>query len=415
MYKRFYYSSFFSRIKFMTSGSISYVSLYCLSYIFYLKYVKEYKYIVLNINMSTMIDQHTDLCASIKSKKEKNTQCPLKRKINSCYCGKHQKNAINYDVKVTNICECISNKDDTKVIFTKDELLYNVQENISMSVYTIRQSIKHCFLKKFIQTKQSKQCLILELKNILKKERYYINNEDHIIKLQSFMRMVLKRRRYLCFNDIDILSMESKMDIETPYLYILHHKNKKFAYDIRFLKDLLESKYSKCPYTFEEFDDNQKNSIHAYIEKLKNEHIILEEVVELSEEEIIENKVKELFYKINMLDNYTSHKWFLDLKLVDLMKLYIHAEDIWNYRTQLSVQAKQNIIGNQSIFNIPISIIRKEKSLNKMRNIMIHIFDTMVSNGNDIHEKKLGAILVLSALVEVSPQASYALPHLIQL
>jgi len=38
----------------------------------------------------------------------------------------------------------------------------------------------------------------------------------------------------------------------------------------------------------------------------------------------------------------------------------------------------------------------------------------MISNGIDINEKKLGAILVLSALVEVSINAADSLPHLIQ-
>ena len=31
---------------------------------------------------------------------------------------------------------------------------------------------------------------------------------------------------------------------------------------------------------------------------------------------------KDLFYKINMLDNYTNHKWFLDLNVNKLIKLY---------------------------------------------------------------------------------------------
>ena len=36
------------------------------------------------------------------------------------------------------------------------------------------------------------------------------------------------------------------------------------------------------------------------------------------------------------------------------------------------------------------------------------------SNGIDINEKKLGAILVLSSIVEISVDAANALPHLVQ-
>ena len=128
----------------------------------------------------------------------------------------------------------------------------------------------------------------------------------------------------------------------------------------------------------------------------------------------MENKVKDLFYKLNMLDNYTNHKWFLDLDVSQLIQLYISAEDIWNYRSSLSSIAKYNIIQNNYIFNIPVLMLRKIKYINKLRNILLKTFDIMISNGIDINEKKLGAILVLSALVEVSINAADSLPHLIQ-
>ena len=59
-------------------------------------------------------------------------------------------------------------------------------------------------------------------------------------------------------------------------------------------------------------------------------------------------------------------------------------------------------------------MLRKIKYINKLRNILLKTFDIMISNGIDINEKKLGAILVLSALVEVSINAADSLPHLIQ-
>jgi len=115
-----------------------------------------------------------------------------------------------------------------------------------------------------------------------------------------------------------------------------------------------------------------------------------------------------------MLDNYTSHKWFLDLNLEQLIKLYICAEDIWNYRSQLTPLAKRNIIGENSIFNIQPNMMKRERSIKRIQLVLLDIFEKMISNGIDIHEKKLGAILVLSSLVEVSSEAAYALPHLIQ-
>ena len=39
----------------------------------------------------------------------------------------------------------------------------------------------------------------------------------------------------------------------------------------------------------------------------------------------------------------------------------------------------------------------------------------MITEGINIEEKKLGAILILTALVEVSHEAEHALPHLMQI
>ena len=116
-----------------------------------------------------------------------------------------------------------------------------------------------------------------------------------------------------------------------------------------------------------------------------------------------------------MLDNYTNHEWFLSLNVISLINLYIKTEDIWNYRAMLSQEAKEKIIGNEIIFEIPINLIKHTKSINFMRTILLRIFNSMISNGIDINEKKLGAILVLSALVEVSPEAFEAMPHLAQI
>jgi hypothetical protein len=357
-----------------------------------------------------------NICLSIKSKKDIHTQCTNRRKSNSDFCGKHQVNPIFFKKQdEQNIDE--SNVVETEnIILTINELFTNVMENKTMLISAIRKSIKNSYLKSFINTKLSKQNLIINLRKQIIRERNYINNEDSIIKIQSTIRMFLNKYRYNCVNEIDILTMSNKMELESPYFYRFHNEeNKKYyAYDIRLLYSLINSNYPSCPYTFREFNDNEKNKILIHIEKLESNNISVIIKKELNEDEIMENRTKDLFYKINMLDNYTNHKWFLDLDVIRLIKLYIAAEDIWNYRSSLTIQAKYNIIKNNHIFNIPIMLLRKYKYINKLRNILIDTFDIMVSNGIDINEKKLGAILVLSSLVEVSPDAAHALPHLIQ-
>lgn len=351
-----------------------------------------------------------NICASVKSKKEKELRCTNKCKKNSNFCGKHQNCQILYT-------ENVIEEKEIENIISVNELYDLIQQNKNVSVLTIRKTIKNSYLKNFINSKSSKKALISELKEQIIKERFYMNREDLIIKIQSICRMFLKKYRFSCSNDIDVLTMNSKMEIENPYFYRFYNKfNQKFyAYDIRLLYNLINSNYKSCPYTFRNFEENEINKINNYIQfHLEKNNISVQVKKEYTEFEIIENKTKDLFYKINMLDNYTNHTWFLNLNIIDLVKLYISAEDIWNYRSLLSEQSKQNIIGTNHIFNIPIIVVRRIKDINKLRNILIDTFDIMISYGIDINEKKLGAILVLSALVEISVDAANALPHLIQ-
>jgi hypothetical protein len=116
-----------------------------------------------------------------------------------------------------------------------------------------------------------------------------------------------------------------------------------------------------------------------------------------------------------MLDNYTNHEWFKNLNLHQLIHLYALMEDIWNYRSSMTLQSKKKIIKNGIIFSIPIHIIKQEKSIIKMQNILLDEFTRLITEGVDREEKKLGAILILTGLVEISADAADALPHLLQI
>jgi hypothetical protein len=358
-----------------------------------------------------------NLCSSIKSKKEPQLQCQNKKKINCNFCGKHLINSVLFNDTTLKNLNIINNVNIVKKILNVSELFNLIQDKKTLSISIIRKSIRSCYLKHFINTKLSKTNIIEQLKKQIIKERFYINNEDKIMKIQSIFRMYLKKYRYICTNDVDVLTMNTKMEIESLYFYRFYNNlnNKYYAYDIRLLNKLIKSNYSSCPYTFRDFRDDEKDKINKYISILENKNISIQIKNNLNDDEIIENKCKELFYKINMLDNYTSHKWFFDLSPLDLIKLYISSEDIWNYRSLLSDSAKNKIIGNNYIFNVSIHMLKKIKNINKLRNILIDTFDIMISNGIDINEKKLGAILVLSALVEISPEAANAMPHLVQI
>ena len=399
---------------------------------------------------------NSKLCHSVKSKLNLNLQCCNKPKINEIFCGKHlnsnntilfNKNSIiisninnnvlnNNDVLNNNILnnsdvlnnsdnsndiiniELIEKDDDSRKVYTKDELFKKILTNTYINVYSLRKSIKACKLNKFIDTKQSKKELIKNIKDLIQKERYYIFNQKSIILIQSIYRMWKIYRRKICSNSTDILTFIDIYDIEEKFFYIFNDtiRQKKYGYDIRTLIQIINSDYPSCPYTFRLFTEDEKFKINKFTEKLiKNGLDLGFEKNILTPEEEINMKIKDVFHKINMLDNYTNPEWFKNLNLIQLIELYVRAEDIWIYRSMMSVESKKNIVHNGIAFSIPVVTIKTYKSKIKLQNILLDEFNRFVTEGINNEEKKLGAILILTALVEVSHDAADALPHLIQI
>ena len=157
--------------------------------------------------------------------------------------------------------------------------------------------------------------------------------------------------------------------------------------------------------------------IHQKIDYLKKRNINVEcEKSELSPEQEFQDKVVRVFHKFDMLDNYTDHRWFLYLSLDQLKKLYRACEDVWNFRAQLSPQNKAKIVHGGMAFHISLGKIFNFSHLRKrkLQNIILNEFDRFVTQGHDENERKLGAMLMLTALVEVSNDAAYALPQFVQ-
>ena len=376
-----------------------------------------------------MIEFNIELCHSVKSKNAKNTQCCNKKKDNENLCGKHlnAKEIILYSDYFKLFSESFTKnlviitehndeiiENENKDIYSKDILFEKIFNNEYISIYSLRNSIKFNGLKKLINTKQSKSLILKDLKNFHKKERYYVANIKNVILIQSIYRRWNIYRRALCVNDTDILTFTSKYDIEDKYLYIFKNDiGKKYAYDIRTLYQIVKSQYPSCPYTFKSFTDNEINNILSYCQKLDFSIVDEKEKMTIEEETIM--KMKDVFYEINMLDNYTDYRWFEQLNVNQLISLYIKTEDIWNYRSLMTKDSKEKIVNSGVVFNLPIFYIKSLKNKTVLQNIILDEYRRMITEGINREEKKLGAILILTGLVEVSVNANMALPHLVQM
>ena len=136
----------------------------------------------------------------------------------------------------------------------------------------------------------------------------------------------------------------------------------------------------------------------------------------LTEKEEIEQYAIDIFSRIDALGNYTNHTWFLNLNMSSLQKLYTTIEDIWFYRAELTNEIRDKISNSIPVFDIKPDIIKtwnikKKKELQKL---FLSNFDILISSSHDIDDHKHSALLILTGLVDVSPEACYAHPLLAQ-
>lgn len=412
-------------------------------------------------------------CASTQSKVKIN-QCTNKRKNGSIYCGIHSnvtneriyapllqifetslsykedvnkdkmiienvnkdiiKSDIDYDESLLLLGDQLLkrvelNSEEQLIIHNDDELRNMILENRinGISVTTLRNYIKtHANFKNMINHKGSKNNMIAELKAYFESINKYSNYDDlkKVIKIQSIYRRWSVLRRTNCTNDTDILTMDYIYEIPMKYFYVFNDKvtKKHYGYDIRIFGSILydpsnNPKFvAKCPYTLRPFTIVEVICIEKYIEKLKASGVTLEiEKPKMTKEQEIQHKCVDIFTRMDLLDNYTNSVWFMNLDVKKLLDFYDTAKDIWTYRIQMPLENKKKIVQDGIAFTMPRSYLAKLPSKLALQNIVLREIDRFISEGVNHEEKKLGAMLMLTALVEVSYEAAQALPHLVQI
>ena len=243
----------------------------------------------------------------------------------------------------------------------------------------------------------------------------YLNNISKIIKVQSLFRRAIILNRLKCKNTEDFFTLENIVTMSSLYYYSLYDDDNKYGFDIRSLnKWLLDNNTN--PYTTNEISTEIIKDAKDRFGKLENRLSKFKKDV-LSTEQEFNNYVVDIFQNMNILGNYTYHGWFTELSHIELINLYVSCEDIWTYRAQLSKAQKSKITKNGIAFNIPIYLIKSLPETKKryLELLLLNDFDKITKEGETDDDKKLGVHLILTGLVEVSPEAAQALPHLIQI
>jgi hypothetical protein len=324
---------------------------------------------------------NTSICCSIKSKKEPNVRCSHPTVHSSEYCGIHI-NAKTLVRFVGGFGEGV-----LKVEIPKEKM-----EVIPDKSKKQRQSVN--------ESKEEKKAST---------------------RIQSVFRGWNIRRRSKPNNIEDCGRLENLLEIPIEY-YIQYQDatdNLWYGFDIRTLESILESKHPVNPYNTKDLKQNNKlmaNYAHKKSFILDSKRKMSHDSPKLTENQRFSQFVVRVFQKFDELGQYTDTEWFTMLSLEQLKHFYYLANDMFDYRAQLTDEMKKNIVKNGLMFH------NFKSTLSKFRNVHTRILqveilremERVVDEGIDKEFKILGMNLILSALVEVSHRASLALPHLVQ-
>ena len=263
----------------------------------------------------------------------------------------------------------------------------------------------------------------------------YLFLSNLIIKIQKRMRGILHRKymfchgtalknRSLCTNSIDFLSMENVTEI--PLSQFFSYKDDDgfiYGFDVMSFYNLIHKTNGiiKNPYNMQPITSHTIDTFKTYI-RLSNIlnvsiSIVLDDVTKnMSNKKTVELRTLSIFQNIDALGNYSNPQWLLSLNRLQLIRFIRELDDIWNYRSHLTLNSKRQIcppIGNP-FSKTNYNILHNTENLDALRTHILEIIDKLVNSGIDKDSKCLGAYYVLGGLTLVNHDAATAMPWLYQ-
>lgn len=240
------------------------------------------------------------------------------------------------------------------------------------------------------------------------------------------------KKREICVNDQDFFSLEKLSQIDYVNFFTEEDNGKYYGFDIVSIYNFIrnersEGKKYKNPFT--NCDFGTPRIYHRLKRFIKLSRILntglninsIEEENNNSNTDTFEFKVRDLFHYVDTMGNYSNPDWFLNLSRNGLVKFIRELHDIWNYRADLSQQAKINICnphGNPFICRhsrLPlISIITDMIPTESIKIRALLIMENMIKYSINPENSAIGCYYLLGALTLVSQDAADALPWLYQ-
>ena len=314
-------------------------------------------------------------------------------------------------------------------IITLDDYNANKHSKFFYYLRDIKYTLKINKLEQYLKDKKKKKEYETLLFDFFENINKYTKHLDKIVLIQrNIKKYVCSKKiktqgigfinKHKCSNQEDFYTLDNISEIEDKYFFSYEQHGHIYFFDIRSFNKLINND-SKNPYTRETIPSYAINSFNNRIIELKTNNIVIDEILQpkFTIEQSFNFKVLNVFQKIDILNvtaGGTNTNWFIDLNLIQLKMLYKILEDIWNYRSELTIIKKKEIVPSNDMFQTSVLNINKIINKRQLQCKLLYEMDKLVSSAENIEDRITGAYFILTALVEISPVCMDALPWLIQ-
>ena len=307
------------------------------------------------------------------------------------------------------------------------------KNNVNLRKYTIPE-LKDILRANKLHVTGKKQWLIERITN-------YFNKVRITVKIQSYYRrnLVYKiiklkgpglKDRKLCVNDTDFFSLEPLENIEfNDFFSYTDEKDFTYGFDINSLLILMKkpgnvkNPYNRCNFSHNVIMDITTTSkLQKYLYPRKRalsieQNNIREDMIEKMK--IIRlldhnDRINKLFYEIDLLGNYTSPSWLLDLSINSYLNLVRYIYEFWN---SIPSVTKRKICPyfnpfQEGLQNINFGIRENIENIDYVKRACITVMENLIYTGINNEYKQIGTMHVLRGLTMVSNEARANLPWL---
>jgi hypothetical protein len=308
------------------------------------------------------------ICISIKSKKHPEQRCPNKATKEDKWCAIHFKNKIEWN--------------------PNDNFVKNPSKNEKVALQKI-------------------------------KNFWYRYGRGKIIKQKGILTFVPE----CADNEKDIYSYDSVQTIPLTYRFSYSDpQNHHWLFDLRFLLHLLQyGSELKNPFTQEQIPTKVLERLQKQSEHLQSLHfpVIYMEQDELTPEQIWNQKVLDVFLKMNSLGYSANILWFENFGVKGNELFYTKLYELWNHHIGLTEEQREKIVpghkdGRGPLFRWhPSIIVNKGFDLRWWRKINLNLMKTFLTRSEEKENQTCGALYILITFANIHPHAASAFPYLV--